>query len=76
MALDIRLDFIEKIEPDAINRMTELRQKFIALDKELQVINDQQPDPAGVRAISCARTNLEIALQFAIKSLCILGEIK
>lgn len=76
MALDIRLDFITDIDPIQINHMTEMRHKFIELDEELKVIADSLVDnPAGARVIALARTNLEIACQFTIKSLCILGEI-
>jgi len=75
MALDIRLDFISNINQTEIDRMTEIRKKYIELDKELQKISDDMNgDSAGLRAIALARTNLEIALQFSIKSLCILGE--
>lgn len=77
MALDIRLDFIRNIEPQAIARMTELRKTFIALDEQLKAINDEMNgESAGLRACALARTNLEIALQYTIKSVCILGEIK
>lgn len=75
MALDIRLDFISNINQTEIDRMTEIRKKYIELDKELQKISDDMNgDSAGLRAIALARTNLEIACQFSIKSLCILGE--
>ncbi len=75
MALDIRLDFIRNINQTEIERMTEIRKKFIALDDELKLITDQLFDKAaGQRVVALARTNLEIACQFAIKSLCILGE--
>ena len=76
MALDIRLDFIDKIDPIEIQRMTEIRNKFIELDDGLKKIADEINDFAGLRCVSLARTNLEIALQFSIKSLCISGEIK
>ncbi len=77
MALDIRLDFIENINQTEIDRMTEIRKKFIELDQELQQIaDDLNNNPAGLRATACARTNLEIGLQYAIKSLCLLGEVK
>lgn len=77
MALDIRLDFITKINPIAIGEMTELRRIFIAMDDHLKVVADtleNMKKPAGQRTIALARTNLETALQFAIKSICIMGE--
>ena len=75
MALDIRLDFITKICPEAIERMTALRAEFIEIDKKLQQISDEMDgDSAGLRSVSLARTHLETGLQYAIKSLCILGE--
>lgn len=76
MALDIRLDFIDNIKQEQLEQMTAIRKKFIALDEELKVIADSFEDnPAGARIVALARTNIEIACQFAIKSLCILGEI-
>lgn len=77
MALDIRLDYISNIRDTSIWRMTELRKQFIALDEDLKrICDDMGGDGAGLRAISIARTHLETGLQFAIKSLCILGEQK
>lgn len=77
MALDIRLDFITKINTITLQEMTVLRKQFIAIDEHLQVIADTletMKRPSGQRTIALARTNLEIALQYAIKSLCIMGE--
>lgn len=75
--LDIRLDFIDKIQPGAIEKMTHLRQMFIELDGIICIQADKMKDnPAGQRAASLARTHLEISLQYAIKTLCLLGEIK
>ena len=77
MALDIRLDFISKINPMTIAEMTELRKQFIEIDEHLKIIADtleSQKKEAGQRTIALARTNLETSLQFAIKSLCIMGE--
>ncbi len=80
MAEDNRLDYIEKIDQIEIDRMTDIRSKFIALDRELQKISDdlfaKKRMDDGLRVISLARTQLEVSLQFSIKSLCILGEIK
>lgn len=75
MALDIRLDFITNIDTVVVNEMSALRAQFIMLDEKLQKISDDMNgDSAGLRAIALSRTNLEISLQYAIKSLCILGE--
>lgn len=75
MSLDIRLDFINKINPEFINKMTEIRNKFIVLDNELRKINDEMNgDSAGLRAIALARTHIETSCMYAIKSLCIAGE--
>lgn len=79
MALDIRLDYVSVIKDDYINRMTEIRKKFIALDEEFKIISDEAFETnnnAAARSIALARTNNEIALQSTIKSLCLLGEIK
>lgn len=76
MAMDIRLDFISDIDPIEIERMKEVRAKIIEIDDELKKIINEINNPAGLRAASLARTHLEIALQFAIKSLCILGELE
>lgn len=75
--LDIRLDFINNIQPGAIEKMTHLRQMYIAIDGIINVQGDKLKDnPAGLRAASLARTHLEISLQYAIKTLCLLGELK
>ncbi len=79
MALDIRLDFIRKINPDYIDQMTEIRKKFIEIDDLLKVMANRaqyMPDGAASRTVALARTANEQACQSAIKSLCILGEIK
>lgn len=79
MALDIRLDFINNIEPAFVEQMTRLRQVYIGMDEALMLIADQAAETsnqAAARSIALARTNLEIALQYTIKSLCLLGEIK
>lgn len=77
MALDIRLDFIKKINPLTIHEMSAIRAKFIEIDDHLKEISDTlqgMEKPAGQRTIALARTHLETGLQFAIKSLCIMGE--
>lgn len=75
--LDIRLDYIDNIRPGAIEKMSNLRQMYIAIDGIIDIQGDKLSDnPAGQRAASLARTYLEISLQYAIKTLCLLGEIK
>lgn len=77
MALDIRLDYIKNIDQVQIECITKIRKLYMSLDDELKIISDQLANkPAGARAAALARTNLEIACQFSIKSLCLLGEIE
>lgn len=79
MALDIRLDFMNKIKPEYLEMMTALRQKFIDIDEGLKLLADsavEQNLPAAGRTVALARTANEQACQSAIKSLCILGEDK
>jgi hypothetical protein len=75
---NIRLDFIRNIEENAIEMMTDIRNEYLALDMSIQDFEEAYPEisnEAG-RCISIARTNLETSLQYAIKALCLLGEIK
>lgn len=79
MALDIRLDFINNINPMYVEKMTEIRKGFIAIDNLLQGMADEatsKNDSAAARCVALARTANEQACQSTIKSLCILGEIK
>lgn len=69
-----RLDFISSFEDGAIEKMTEMRVKFMALDEELRVLANQKLPAAAGRTLALARTNLEMSLQYAIKSLCLLHE--
>lgn len=75
---DIRLDFISNIDPEYITAMTTLRKEFIKLDNKLSQLGDiDDAKKDGVqRCLSIARTNIETALQYAIKALCLCGEIK
>lgn len=77
MALDIRLDFISKIDPAYIEKITEVRQSFILVDELLKILADEageKKNSAAARTVALARTANESACQSAIKSLCILGE--
>ena len=75
--MDNRLDFISDIAQEGIDLMTDMRKDFIALDLRLREIQQTKPlDQAGGRSLALARTNLEIALQYAIKTLCLAYENK
>lgn len=79
---DIRLDFITNIEPVAIELMTDIRQKFIALDRAIVDFQESYPNISNghnqqaARCASIARTHIETACQYAIKALCLCGEQK
>ncbi len=68
--MDNRLDFISKFEDGAVEKMTEIRAKFMALDEELKQLSDGITPP-GARVFAIARTNIESALHYAIKGLCL-----
>lgn len=76
MAQDIRLDFITGIDDEFINMMTKARADFIKMDNELRALCDMpEAQKDGVqRCLSIARTHIETACQYAIKSLCLMGE--
>jgi hypothetical protein len=79
MALDIRLDFINKIDENYLKKMTEIREAYIKIDELLQSLFNEAENriiPAAARTISMARTSNEQACQQTIKGLCILGELK
>lgn len=76
---NIRLDFISNIENDYLARMAELRAMYIDLDLAIQELEDDENfehESGAMRTISLARTHLETSLQYAIKSLCLIGEVK
>lgn len=76
---NIRLDFICNIEADYLKRMGELRAMYIDIDLAIQELEDDENfshDSGAMRTISIARTHLETSLQYAIKSLCLIGEIQ
>ena len=78
MLVDNRLDFITNIEQEYIDKMTALRQEFIALDKKLRdlSVDDWINKNGAARCLSIARTNLETACMYTIKTLCLMGEKK
>ena len=73
-----RLDYISNFKEGAIEKMTAMREQFINLDNELRALTaaNESVDPALPRSIALARTHLEVALQYAIKSLCLKFEDK
>lgn len=78
MLPDIRLDFIANIDPQFVDMMTSLRNQYMELDSKLRAISSldaAKRDGVG-RCLSIARTEIETALQYSIKALCLMGEIK
>jgi hypothetical protein len=77
MLLNNRLDYISDIDPQFIDIMTDLRKDFISLDSRIRLLGSLECSKReGVaRCLSLARTNIETALQQAIKALCLMGEI-
>lgn len=75
---DVRLDYINKLSPAVINQMTIVRQAFIELDKVLQEpsVCEVFLESGAARTTALARTHLEAACMYAIKSLCLVGEVK
>ena len=71
--IDNRLDYIGNFLPGVIEKMSQLRQLYIALDNELVKLGDSQ---LGHRNLALARTDLEQSLMNAIKVLCLQGEKK
>ncbi len=79
MALDIRLDFITKINPGAMDKMKIIRKMYIEIDERLKELADEAvalKDNAAGRTAALARTFNEQACQSTIKTLCLLGEVK
>lgn len=76
--MEMRLDYISEFEnPDfAIGVMTEIRKTFINLDGDLRQLLENTEDVSITRNLHCAQRNLEIALQSAIKALCLKYEKK
>lgn len=79
MAMDNRLDFISNIDLGMIEKMKEVRKEFISLDERIKEIAETSEEfnvPSAIRSASVARTHLESALMYTIKSMCLLGEIE
>ncbi len=73
-----RLDFICKFKNSqlATMEMSAARERFIEIDAELQKLLENPVDAALARSVSLARTHIEVALQYTIKSLCLKHEDK
>lgn len=73
-----RLDFISEFEAPniAMREMSDFRAAIMFLDEELRSMIDRPVDAALARAVSLARTHLESALAYGIKSLCLKHEKK
>lgn len=72
--MDNRLDFINDIDQNGIDLMTQVRKAYIHMDDVLRGFSHNPINPlnaAANRTLALARTNLEISLQYAIKTLCI-----
>lgn len=71
-----RLDFITNIDEKFIQKMTDMRADFIELDDKVRWLAAlEESDKEGVgRCLSLARTNIETALMYTIKALCLMGE--
>ena len=75
---NIRLDFISNIDANRVKDMTNIRLAYIALDAILQTFEKLAnfKDSGAGRTTTLARNNLEVSLQYAIKSLSLIGEEK
>lgn len=78
-----RLDYITKFKPGTVEKMTELRAKYIELEREIRSLRDElyvddwisNPNVIQIaRTYDQAFTHLETSLMYAIKMLCLLGE--
>ncbi len=70
-----RLDYISKFKEGYVDQMNDLRSKFIFLDAYLFLLSeDPNISTESIRTLEIARTHLETACQFGIKTVCLLGE--
>lgn len=78
--IDTRLDFITKIDPAKIEMMTALRKKFVDLEKEMRKFEDldwhDDNVQAAMHSLSMTTTHLGTSCMYAIKTLCLIGELK
>ena len=80
---DYRLDYISKFKPGTVERMTDLRAKFIELERELRSLRNDAAlgdwiNNANLlnigRTFDQAMTHLETAQMYAIKSAIVTGK--
>lgn len=80
-----RLDYISKFKPGTVERMSELRARFIELEREILKLHDDFQCGDWInnsnviqigRTYKQAITHLETAQMYAIKMLCLIGEDK
>lgn len=72
-----RLDHISKFKPGTVEKMTEIRQKYIDLEAELEKLLPCIYDDNAIcmsRVADGCLTHLEQSLSYAIKLLCLKGE--
>lgn len=76
--MDNRLDFISSFEnnDEAVQEMSSIRAKLILIDEYLRTMAPESRDSALNRSIAMARTHIESALHYTIKSLCLKHEKK
>ena len=77
MLPDNRLEPIAHIDPGFIEAINDSRKMFIAADEILRFYSTHEKavSSGALRTISLARTHLETSCMYAVKSLCLLGEI-
>lgn len=71
--VDNKLELIQGLGQDTLDKMSLYRGLFVALDNELVKLGDDQH---GHRQLALARTHIETALMFTIKTIAIQGEPK
>jgi len=76
-----RLDYINKFRPGTVEKMTDLRKKYLDLEEEIRSIYDEMiPHVPGYinqeRVFYETLSHLEQSQMYAIKMLCLLGEEK
>jgi hypothetical protein len=74
--INSRLDYISSFADGAVEKMSEMRQKFIDLDNDLKNLADAANSTyvdsmALFRSIDLCRTHIEQASMYAIKSICL-----
>ncbi len=72
----LRLDYINNIGQKYTEEMASIRQKFIELEEEIEVYENYPNfnSSGAARTLAMARTHLETACMYTIKTLCLCGE--